>query len=260
MANFMDQAIGNVTALLKKRGMYDNTLIVFSSDNGGPIYNNGSAGANNFPLRGGKMSNWEGGVRVNAWVSGGFLPEKVRGTKEENYVCLWDWYATFSHLAGVDPTDTRAAKAGLPPIDSFNMWPLLSGQNSTGPRNEIALGTGGANDTTGVDGLIVGDWKILIGPNPQNGWTGPEYPNKTTNWDSGASIEHCAAGCLFNIKEDPTEHVNLATKNPEKLKELQARLVEIQKTVFSPNRGAVDPKACEAAVNKYGGYWGPWLE
>lgn len=67
--------------LLKRKGMWDNLLFVFSTDNGGPIYYNGSAGANNYPLRGGKMNNFEGGIRGNAFVSGGFLPPSVRGTK-----------------------------------------------------------------------------------------------------------------------------------------------------------------------------------
>ena len=44
----------------------------------------------------GKMDQWEGGIRVNAWVSGGFLPEKVRGTKYEGLACGWDWYGTLS--------------------------------------------------------------------------------------------------------------------------------------------------------------------
>ena len=48
---------------LKQKKMYDNTVIFFSSDNGGPIYDNGSAGANNYPHKGGKASNWEGGIR-----------------------------------------------------------------------------------------------------------------------------------------------------------------------------------------------------
>lgn len=51
-------------------------------------------------------------------------------------------YATFSALAGVDPTDEKAAAAGLPPIDSLNLWPLISGANTTSPRTEVVLGAG----------------------------------------------------------------------------------------------------------------------
>ena len=43
------------------------------------------------PLKGGKMEQWEGGIRVNSWASGGFLPAKVRGTKYEGLACGWDW-------------------------------------------------------------------------------------------------------------------------------------------------------------------------
>ncbi len=68
---------------------------------------------------------------MNAFASGGFIPEtqKVNG-----YMHIADWYSTFCALAGVDPTDESAAKAKLPPIDSLNMWPLISGENLTSPR------------------------------------------------------------------------------------------------------------------------------
>ena len=98
MVNFMDGAIFNITERLKARGMWDNTLVVFSADNGGAIYRNGTAGGNNYPLRGGKACNFEGGIRVNAFVSGGVIPPSMRGHKLEGLVALWDWYATFATL------------------------------------------------------------------------------------------------------------------------------------------------------------------
>jgi len=52
MVNFMDGAIHNITERIKARGMWEDTLIVFSADNGGAIYRNGTAGGNNYPLRG----------------------------------------------------------------------------------------------------------------------------------------------------------------------------------------------------------------
>lgn len=96
-------------------------------------------------------------------------------------IAAWDWYATLAHLANVDPTDKKAASAGLPPIDSINIWSYLNGENSTSPRKELILGSAsGYQNTWGygdgilatVDGLIVDDekghlWKVdrLFGSN-----------------------------------------------------------------------------------------------
>ena len=91
MVNFADGVLGNITAALKEKGMWQDTLVVFSSDNGGPVYGMGSAGANNWPLKGGKMNNWEGGIRGNGFISGGFLPANRRGTKYEGLITAWDW-------------------------------------------------------------------------------------------------------------------------------------------------------------------------
>ena len=250
MTKYLDDFIGELTSTLKDKGLWDNLLWVTSSDNGGPIYPGG--GANNYPLKGGKKSDWQGGIRVNGFVSGGYLPEKMRGQKTDGYIHIADWYATFCYLAGVDPTDKRAAEAKLPPIDSLNMWPMLSGQNMTSPRVDIP-----ATYST----LISGDYKILQGDVGQAGWTGPQYPN-LTNPNGGISIvEHCGdGGCLYNIKEDPEERVNLAARMPDVLKEMQQKLAKYQATYFNPDRGKQPPAACEMVKNKYKGFWGPFID
>lgn len=143
--------------------------IVVMSDNGGPIYlasdplSAFAGGANNYPLRGGKRSNLEGvllilylssimtdlstfcaipgGVRVNAFISGGFLPKKQRGKVAKGLISIEDWYGTFCSLAGVDSFDEAAAKADLPPVDSVDQWPYLSGQTQYAPRDFIILGS-----------------------------------------------------------------------------------------------------------------------
>ena len=249
MVTYLDDVVGDLTAALKKRGMWDNLLFVTSSDNGGPVYAGG--GANNYPLRGGKVSDWQGGIRVNAFVSGGYLPEKMRGQKTDGYIHLADWYGTFCAIAGVNQVDEKAAKAKLPPVDSYNMWPLISGQTTTSPRTEIPAS---------INTLISGDYKILTGDVGQSGWTGPQYPNLTNPNGGIKAIEHCGDdGCLFNIKDDPEERVNLATKMPDMLKEMQTKLKQVQATYFNPDRGGVWPGACDTALNKYGGFWGPFL-
>ena len=81
-----DIQIGLLINALKKKGMYDNTLIIYSADNGGVT--NG----NNYPLRGEKHTNFEGGMRVTAFVSGGLVPKKNRGTKDESIYHVVDLY------------------------------------------------------------------------------------------------------------------------------------------------------------------------
>ena len=91
MVLYLDEAVGALVAALKQKGMWDNTILAFITDNGGPIYEPGAA--NNYPLRGGKYSDWEGGIRSNAFVSGGYIPADARGTTFSGVVSIADWYA-----------------------------------------------------------------------------------------------------------------------------------------------------------------------
>ena len=249
MVNYLDDIVGDLVKALKAKGLWDNLLFIASSDNGGPV--NAGKAANNYPLKGGKHTNWQGGVRVNAFASGGFLPQTMRGQKTEGYIHIADWYATLCALAGVDPTDKQAEKANLPPIDSLNIWPLISGENSTSPRVDIPLT---------LTALISGEYKILIGDNNCAGWTGPVYPNNTHPNGGIEAVERCGdTGCLYNIMKDPLEHVNLASQMPDMLKDMQTKLQKYQATHFNPDRGNIWPGACDTALNKYGGFWGPFL-
>jgi arylsulfatase I/J len=175
ITNLADGYIGRLVDALKAKGMWDNTLLVLSADNGGLAIADGFGGANNFPLRGSKISNMEGGVRVNAFASGGFVPAARRGAVESGFIGIEDWLATFCALAGVDPTDARAAAAGLPPIDSLDMSALLLGTNATSPRTEVWLGsdTDDGNDgATLVQGVIRASdgMKLLVGNVQYAGW------------------------------------------------------------------------------------------
>ena len=158
MVNFLDDQLLNITETMKAKGMWENTLMVLSSDNGGYVGSNnggcnsstgyggadstdyghgtacfnGEAGANNWPLRGGKYSMWEGGIRVNAFASGGYLaaqaPSMVGTTLDgaDGMIHIADWYATFAGLAGVDPTDAWAKASGLPAVDSLDVWRVIA--------------------------------------------------------------------------------------------------------------------------------------
>ena len=208
-------------------------------------------------------------THVSRSVAGGFLPPSA--PKAVNgIIAAWDWYATFCALAGVDPTDARAAAAGLPPIDSVNVWPLLSGTTTTSPRKTIEFATsvgGGPTNTSGhtaVGALLSPPYKIIVGYGPNHtikraGWSTYNTPN-TTSGDFNL-LQVCGrtpdTGCLYDVFADPSEHHNLASGMPEQWEALYAQLLKANETVYSPVRGNRSELACTAAVAA-GGFWGPF--
>ena len=134
MATAADDVFGNMTSLLKEKGMYANTVIVVVSDNGGPpaMYVSGHMG-NNWPLRGGKQTDFEGGIRTVSFVGGGFVSAEAKGTARQQYAHAADWYPTLCTLAGGDDCfDEAAAKErSVPAVDGFDLWPYLTGDQSS---------------------------------------------------------------------------------------------------------------------------------
>jgi len=240
MIAFMDQSVGAVVSAMREAGLWQQALVVWTSDNGAAIEQvTGSKSA--YPLRGGYYTNWEGGVRAPGVVNGGLLPASSRGRDATGLMHLCDWLATFCALAGCDTADPSAEAAGLPPIDSLNLWPYLSGANVTSPRMEVWLTPlrgdrgNGSNYRSADAAIIVGKHKLIVGNISQASWTGPRYPNASVAWDTWATVEHCTSarkiGCLFNVFDDPTEHHDLAEQKPELAASLYARLLALDATV-----------------------------
>jgi len=262
MVALLDEVLGNVTNLLKQKGMWQNTLMVLSSDNGGPV-DTPESGSTNYPLRGGKYSDFEGGIRASAFISGGFLPSSVIGQVIEEPVHIADWYGTYCALGDVDPYDPIAAAAGLPPVDSVNLWPLVSFANKTSPRWEIPV-----SPTT----LIQGRYKLIHGQMIEATWSGVNYPNSSSvehPVDPGPTLK-CPTGCLFDVVSDPTEHDDIAINHPDIVTSMIQRLNELEKGFFTNNDdfsnstfcpsdlGNFSSCGCYAAVNIYNRYFGPW--
>lgn len=209
MISAVDESIGKITRALSSRSLWQNTLLIFSSDNGGPADH-----ANNWPLRGSKGSDFEGGTRVCAFLNGGFLDPALRGKKIKGMMHIVDWWATLSILTGQTATDPKAARAGpawpggpnLPPPDSLNMWPMLTGKNTTSPRQSLVLraipadGSGKNSEgaiikTLKLPGAAISSrMKLITGP--QGGYYGGQYaPNRT----AAVKLPQCGPGCLFNL-------------------------------------------------------------
>merc|ERR1712217_666116 len=105
----MDTAVGEVLKALKASSRYENTIIIFSSDNGAPpagpdvnhkVGDNPGWIARNHPFRGYKSLIWEGGTRVAGFVSSPLLPKKVRGTESHELYHITDWLPTIVNAAG----------------------------------------------------------------------------------------------------------------------------------------------------------------
>ncbi len=183
----LDAGIGEVVKALKKTGAYQNTIIVFTSDNGGQI----SAGATNGTTRDAKGSMYEGGLKVPAVV---VWPGKVKAGSSAEQVQL---------TMDIFPTLLQAAQVPFPgKIDGRSFLPTLLGENSIYPERPVYFVRREGEETYGgkiIEAVRVGDWKLVLNK--------PFAPKE-----------------LYNLKEDPLEKNDLAKANPEKYKELEKLL------------------------------------
>ena len=140
----MDEAVGRIVAAVDAAGVRENTLFVFSSDNGGP--NPGNL-TDNGKYRAGKGTLYEGGVRVAAFATwdGHIKP----GTTVTEPLHVVDWYPTLLKLAG-------AAEAQPLPVDGRDLWPTLTAGKPS-PHEAILI-----NTTPDSGAVRVGDWKLVV--------------------------------------------------------------------------------------------------
>jgi arylsulfatase I/J len=248
-SSVIDEGLANVTEALKSKGMWDNTLLVVSSDNGGPAFSD-QGSASNYPMRGGKYTLFEGGIRVNAFVTGGLLPAAMRGKSTSAAMHIADWYTTFSGLAGVDFADDHD---DVPSVDGVDQWPVISGQTTAPQRTEIFV----AKHT-----LIQDKWKLIATNAGDSRWSGPLYPQVPAEGEKDAQKCSAEKPCLFNIITDASERTEVADKHPDVVKRMQARLDELMEGIWSPTRPNVTKEAKCAATAKNGGYLTPadWFD
>ena len=88
----------------------------------------------------------------------------------------------------------------------------------------------------------------------------PFQLHATSNASDWETTVDCRHGCLFNLTSDPTETRDLASAQPATVARMLARIEAINATAFSPIRGTSDPRGCDVAVHRYGGFWGPFAD
>jgi arylsulfatase A-like enzyme len=194
MITALDDAIGMIIAALEKRGMSDNTLIVFHSDNGGAVPNRHPTGdgdvqkdfSDNGPYRDGKGSLYEGSVRVVAVAS---WPGKIPAGVVTEIIHVTDMYPTLLGIAGARLEQPK-------PIDGIDQWAAIA-QGKPGARKELLLGM---EDFRGA--LMTGNWKLIV------------YSHLPVRYE------------LYNVQDDPSEEDNHAEREPQRIKEMLARFDE----------------------------------
>jgi arylsulfatase A-like enzyme len=184
----MDEGIGRVIEALKRSGAYENTLIVFTSDNGGQL----SAGASNGSLRGSKEDMYEGGIREPMCA---VWPGHIRGGSRSDRVALaMDLFPTLCEAAGTRPPQ---------PCDGVSILPDLTGVQRQDDRTLFWVRREGGARYQGnaVYAVRRGDWKLV--------YNSPFEPMQ-----------------LFNLRDDPAEKTDLARQNAKVFNELSAALRE----------------------------------
>ena len=187
----MDHAIGRLLEALEQTGQRSNTLVLFTSDNGGQVNHGGNAYpppdpkltnfSSNLPFRGKKTEVYEGGYRVVALAN---WPGRLGPRKVTEPIHAVDWLPTLAGLVG----QAIPADAGL---DGRDVWPVLSGSKASLPSRPIYTVWGG---TRRRESLRLGDWKILR--------------NQGSEWE------------LYDLGNDPSEQMNLADSQTQRVQEL----------------------------------------
>lgn len=201
MISAVDEAVGQIVAALEEKGMRKNTLIIFSSDNGGP---GPGVVTLNTPLRAGKGTIYEGGVRVCAFAT--WPGQIAAGTTIREPIHAVDWYPTLLRLAG-------ASLEQKLPLDGLDIWPTLT-QGAKSPHDAILL----VGSVSAISAVRMGDWKLLMDPNENDAEETAESGAAGRAYQPSGKVE------LYNLAEDIGEKNNLAAANPAKVKEMRARM------------------------------------
>jgi len=198
----LDDGVGRIMKELERRGLADNTLVVFTSDNGGSTAENndlkypdddcpnGPLPGNNLPLRGKKGDLYEGGTRVPTLVA---WPNRIAAGRSAVPTQITDWFPTFAALAGYEAGGELA-------LDGTDLSGVLLRGESLPERPLYAVGTSARSKS-----LRQGEWKLIVfGDRAKGGRTE-----------------------LYRIDTDPEEANNLASSEPDRVEKMLAEMYRI---------------------------------
>lgn len=246
MVGCLDDAIGKIYEALSIKGILDDTIIAFTSDNGAIA---GEGFSSNYPLRGEKHMVFEGGVRVPAFIHGKLLKNPGRTSMELMHIT--DWLPTLVNLAQGEVSGS---------IDGFDQWKTLQ-ELEHSPREEILLNIDDIDKTQ--EALISGEWKIIRDSISIDLWMKPPGFNASGKsysvvdcGEKPSTINHCnKKHCLFNLITDPCEYDDVSEKYPVLLETMKAKLEQYREGMV-PSRKLPGDKS--ANPKYHCGVWMPW--
>ena len=206
--NHMDDAVGRIVRAVEVAGQRDNTLVLFSSDNGPQVNWSGNAYPHDLkltdfnqphPLRGKKVDVWEGGIHVPAFA---YWPEKLSPRTSKDVVHIVDWFPTLANLVGYQ-SETSI------PWDGTSLISALTKNEELADRDLYWTWSPKINRWA----LRHGDWKIVkygVGEPVQSTWQ------------------------LFNLADDPKETSNLAERHPDLVSQMHQRFLRQRKKDKQP--------------------------
>jgi arylsulfatase A-like enzyme len=191
MLSAMDDAIGLVLTKLEQTGKLEDTLVIFTNDNGGPTTRNAVNGSQNTPLRGSKCETFEGGIRVPLLMQ---LPGVIApGTTYTKPAITFDISATALAAAGADTAQ----------LDGIDLLPFLAGKKTGAPHRVLFWRSRTMSNNYGAR---QGDWKFV---------------HSTEGDAAPGPRQKPGRDMLFNLARDIGEQHDLAAEHPEKLAELK---------------------------------------
>jgi arylsulfatase A-like enzyme len=204
----VDAMLGRVLTAIDKAGISENTIVVFTSDNGcSPSANFGELKAKghnpSYTFRGHKADLFDGGHRIPCVVR---WPAKIKPHQVDQTISLNDFMATFANITGYKLKDNEGE-------DSYNLMPLLL---NTNPQPSIREATV-HHSIDGAFAIRKGDWKLLFSAG-SGGWSSPKA--NETNYKSLPPYQ------LYNLKSDPGEMKNLYAEHPAVGAELRALMLK----------------------------------
>jgi len=194
-----DMQVGELLKMLDELGIAENTIMLYSTDNG-PHYNTWPDAANT-PFRGEKNTNWEGGWRVPCFVRWPGVIEPGSTTNE--IVHHMDWLPTFAAAAGNPDLkeellegyrSNSADREYKVHLDGYDILPLLSGETDESPRKEIFY----FSDDGDLTALRYGDWKVIF----------LEQRAEETFQSWREPFVQLRVPLLFNLRRDPYERAH----------------------------------------------------